>query len=176
MSKPHLTDLNLFAMEYIALNMRDCDQKELFGIWPHDAALTWAYEVTYLLRNKGRAKIAYVDGKPAAVFGFTESRPGVWDVWMCGTDDFNKAIFTLMRWCRKEANDILTHCKGHRLQAQSRAEHTEAHKLIRAMGGVEECRLRRYGKDQSDYLVFVWLDGENDAILKPHYVQQKELH
>lgn len=173
MSTPLLTDLNLFAVEYIALNMRECDRAELFGLWPHDAALTFASEATHLLRNKGRARIAYVDGMPAALFGFQESRPGVWEVWMFGTDDFDKAIFPLMRWCRKEANDILTNCRGHRLQAQSRASHTEAHKLIRAMGGIEETTLRRYGKDGSDYIMFVWLNGENDAILRPHYSMEK---
>ena len=170
-----LADLNLFAVEYLTINMRDGDREEIFGIWPHDIDLQFASEVTHILRNHGRSKIAYVNGRPAALFGFScHTKPKVFDVWMFGTKDFDKAIFPLMRWCRNEANDILSIEKAHRLQAQSRADHTEAHKLIRAMGGIEECRLEKWGKDGSDYLMFKWINGKNDAILRPHYVQQKE--
>lgn len=170
-----LVDLNLFAVEYLAINMRDCDRREVFGIWPHDEELRFAAEVTHILRNKGRSKIAYYNGRPAALFGFScHLKPNVYDVWMMGTDNFDKAIFPLMRWCRKEANDILSIENAHRLQAQSRADHTEAHKLIRAMGGIEECRLEKWGKDGSDYLMFKWINGKNDAILRPHYSMKKE--
>ena len=77
----------------------------------------------------------------------------------------------LLKWFRTEANEILTVCKGHRLQCDSRADYEEAHKMIRAFGGVEESTLRRYGKDGSDYIRFVWFNGENDAVLKPHYTR-----
>ncbi len=171
-----LGDLNLFAVEYLAMKMRANDRAELFGVWPHDDPLRFASEVTYILRNHGSAKIAYIDGKPAALFGFScHQKPGVYDVWMFGTDQFEKAVFPLMKWCRKEANEILSRTNAHRLQAQSRAEHTEAHKLIRAMGGKQEGDvLRKWGKDGSDYFMFVWINGENDAILRPNYVPTKE--
>lgn len=170
-----LRDLNLFAVEYLTFNMRPEDRAELFGVWRHDDELRFASEVTHILRNYGRSKIADIDGKPAALFGFScHLKPNVYDVWMFGTSEFTKALFPLMRWCRNEANDILAIEKAHRLQAQSRADHHEAHKLIKAMGGIEECRLEAWGKDGSDYLMFKWINGKNDAILKPHYVQQKE--
>lgn len=170
-----LRDLNLFAVEYLTFNMREQDKAEVFGVWRHDDELRFAGEVTHILRNYGRSQIAYIEGKPAALFGFScHLKPKVYDVWMFGTQDFTKALFPLMRWCRNEANDILSIEKAHRLQAQSRADHHEAHKLIKAMGGIEECRLEGWGKDGSDYLMFKWINGKNDAILKPHYVQQKE--
>ena len=170
-----LRDLNLFAVEYLTFNMRPEDRAEVFGVWRHDDELRFAGEVTHILRNYGRSQIAYIEGKPAALFGFScHLKPKVYDVWMFGTEDFTKALFPLMRWCRNEANDILSIEKAHRLQAQSRADHHEAHKLIKAMGGIEECRLEAWGKDGSDYLMFKWINGKNDAILKPHYVQQKE--
>ena len=170
-----LTDLNLFAVEYITFKMRERDKRELFGLCPHNDPLQFACEATHILRNHGRSQIAYIDGKPAALFGFScHLKPRVYDVWMFGTDDFTKAIFPLMRWCRNAANDILSIEKAHRLQAQSRADHFEAHKLIKAMGGIEECRLEGWGKDGSDYLMFKWINGKNDAVLRPHYVQQKE--
>lgn len=170
-----LRDVNLYDIEFICLNMREQDKAEIFGLLQHDNAMRLAYEVTHYARNSGRGKVAWYDGKPAALFAFVEIRTGVWEIWMFGTDAFKSVALDLMRWCRKEANEILTHSKGHRLQAMSRAGYDEAHKLIRAMGGVEECRHKRYGKDGADYICFTWLNGENDAILKPHYVQQKEI-
>jgi hypothetical protein len=170
-----LADLDYFAVEYLALNMRPQDREEVLGLMDHDNPLQLAAEVTHQIRNKGRGRIAWHRGRPAALMAFVEIRSGVWEVYMFGTEYFKSVAFELARWCRKEANDILTHCKGHRLQATSRADYHEAHKLIRALGGIAEgSPLRRYGKDGKDYQVFTWLNGENDAVLKPHYVPEKE--
>ena len=95
----------------------------------------------------------------------------MWSVWMFGTDDFKDCAVELIRWFRREVNDILTTCQGHRLQCDSRFDHEEAHRMIKALGAIEECRLRKYGKDGADYIRFVWFRGENDAVLKPHYVR-----
>jgi hypothetical protein len=92
-----------------------------------------------------------------------------------GTDDFRAAIKPLLRWVRIEANDILTVCQGRRLQCDSLVTHDEAHKMIMAMGAVREGPpMRRFGRGDLDYQRFVWLAGENDAVLKPHYVREKE--
>lgn len=164
-----LSDINLYDLEYICLHMREQDRIEVLGLQSHDSPLRLAYEATHYIRNNGRAQIAWYKGRPAALFAFVETRSGVWEVWMFGTDDFRNVALDLMRWCRKTANDILSNAKGHRLQAMSRAGYDEAHKLIRAMGGVEECTHRRFGKDGSDYVCFAWLNGVNDAVLRPHY-------
>lgn len=166
-----LTDITLSDLEYICLKMREIDKTEIYAIRPHDSPLQLAAEAYHMIRNMGRGRIAWANGRPAAVAAFTESWPGVWEVWMFGTDDFKAAAVPLLRWFRKEARDILANVNGHRLQCDSRADHTEAHRLIKAAGGIEEGLLRRYGKDGSDYIRFVWLNGENDAVLKPHYVR-----
>lgn len=166
-----LTDLDLHSVEYICLNMRERDRIEIMGLRPHDSAIRLAWEAYHHIINSGRGKVAWANGKPAAMAAFVESHPGVWDVWMCGTTDFKAAAVPLLKWFRTEANEILTVCKGHRLQCDSRADYDEAHKMIKAFGGVAESTLRRYGKDGSDYIRFVWLNGENDAVLRPHYTR-----
>lgn len=167
-----LTDIDTLSLEYICLNMREGDRKEVFALMEHSDPLRLAHEAAHMIRNKGRGRIAWHKGRPAALMAFTEMRPGVWEVWMFGTDDFRACVFALMRWCRKEANDILTVCNGHRLQCHSMAGYTEAHKLIMGMGGKPEGEpLRKYGKGGEDFQTFVWLNGENDAVLKPHYRQ-----
>lgn len=168
-----LTEFTLPSFEYICLNMRECDRTEVFGMQHHESPMQLAYDAAHVIRNKGRSRIAWSErtNKPAAFGAFTEDWPGLWSVWMFGTDDFKDCAIELLRWFRKEANDILTVCNGHRLQCDSRADHDEAHKMLKALGAIEEVRLRRYGKDGADYIRFVWLNGENDAVLKPHFTR-----
>ena len=154
--------------------MRPEDRAEIFGLLETDNPLELAAVADALVRNKGRGRMAWAQGKPCAVAALTEARPGVWEVTMFGTSAFRAGVVPLMRWFREETRSILTTCKGHRLQCDSRADHHEGHKLIRAMGGKEEGPpMLAYGKDQSAYQRFVWLKGRDDAILRPHYVQAK---
>lgn len=168
-----LADFNLFSLEYICMHMREVDRVEVFGMQHHDSALQLAHEASYLIKNKGRGIIGWSERTrlPAAVGAFTEDWPGAWSVWMFGTDDFKDCAVEMLRWFRKEANDILTVCKGRRLQCDSRFDHEEAHKMLRALGAVPEVTLRKYGKDGADYIRFVWFNGENDAVLKPHFTR-----
>lgn len=166
-----LTDIDYLALEYVVLNMREQDRREIYALRPHDNPLQLAMEAHAVIRNQGRGRISWINGRPAAVAAFTEDWSGVWSVWMFGTEDFKAAAIPLLRWVRTEANEILTVCKGHRLHCDSHAECFEAHKMIKAMGAVPEFTMRKYGKDGSDFIRFVWLNGENDAVLKPHYVR-----
>lgn len=166
-----LTDINYSALEYLCLNMRECDRREIFALRPHDSPLQLSVEAWAMIRNMGRGRIAWYQGRPAGCAAFTESWNGCWEVWMFGTDHFKSVVVDLVRWFRKEANDILTVCEGRRLQCDSIADHEEAHKLIKAAGGIEEARFRRYGKGGEDFIRFVWFNGENDAILRPNYTR-----
>jgi hypothetical protein len=166
-----LTDVDYIALEFICMNMRECDKEELYALRTYDNPLQLAMDAHAAIRNLGRGRISWVKGRPAAVGAFTEDYPGVWSVWMFGTDDFKAAAIPLLRWVRTEANEILTVCKGHRLHCDSIANHPDAHKMIQAMGGKQESVKRKLGKGGEDFICFVWLNGENDAILKPHYVR-----
>lgn len=152
--------------------MRAVDQQEIYACRPHDSPLQLAIESYSTIRNMGRGKIGWYQGRPAGVFAFTENWPGNWDVWMYGTDDFKAAAIPLLRWCRKEAHDILEHTTATRLQCASHIEHTEAHAMIKAMGAVQEGPpMRRYGKDGADFIKFVWIKGVNSDVINPGFVR-----
>lgn len=153
--------------------MRESDREEILNLRPHDSEFQLAFEVYTHISTSGRGVVSWHRGYPAALAGFTESYPGVWEVFMFGTDDFKDALFPLMRWIKTEAKAILSVCKGHRLQCDSRSTHHEAHKLIKSMGGVPESTMRSYGKDSSDYIRFVWFP-ETDDFLHPNYKMKKE--
>lgn len=160
------------AMDYICINMRKKDAEEIFALRPHDSPLRLAMEAMYLIRNQGRGRIAFHDRKPVAVAAFTQTWPGTWEAWMFGTDDFRAVALELIRWTRSEVKDILTVAQGRRLQCDSRADYTEAHQLLRALGAQPEGPpMLAYGKDGAAYQRFVWLNGVHDAVLEPHYVR-----
>lgn len=167
-----LTDIDLVSLEYLCLNMREADKVEIFACQEHENPMRLAWEAHYLIRNKGRGRIAWHDGRPAACCAFTESWPGVWQVWMFGTDELKSVAVELLRWSRKEARDILSVCHGIRLQCESRVGHDEAHKMLKAMGAVPEGDpMPAYGKDGAAYQRFVWLKDVNDDVLKPGFIR-----
>ena len=169
-----ITDITYNAIEYVCLNMREADKREILAMQDSDNLLLLASFAHAGISNRGRGKVAWVGGKPAAVAAFTEEWPGVWYVWMFGTADFKAAAIPLLRWVKREASEILSVCNGHRLHCDSMADHTEAHRMIQAMGGVKECTLRKLGKGGEDYIRFAWFNGENDAVLRAGYVRPAE--
>lgn len=166
-----LTDIDILSVEYICLNMREDDKREILAMRPHDSQVMLAWEAYHMIRNNGRGRIAWHDGRPAALAAFTEAWPGHWNVWMFGTKDFRAAAVPLIRWIRDEAREILSVCKGLRLECDSIADHDEAHKMIRALGGKAESEMRNYGKGGETFIKFVWLPNVNDAVLSRHYVR-----
>jgi len=166
-----LTDIEYIPLEFVVLKMRERDRQEIYAMRPHDNPLQLAMEAHAQIRNLGRGRIAWWQGKPAAVLAFTEDWPGVWSIWMFGTDDFKNVAIELVRWARKEANEILKVCAGHRIHCDSRSDYADAHKLIIAAGGRAECEFPAYGKDGQAYTRFVWLQSRDSAVLKPHFVR-----
>lgn len=163
-----LTDLSFSAIEYICLNMREVDRQEIYGILDHDNALQLSWEAFSLLRNKGRCRIAWHAGKPAAWIGLIEPRPKVWEITMAGTDDLKAVAFECMRWARDTIPELIAppH-NGRRLQCDSRVGHEEAHAFLRTLGAKPEGPpMQHYGKDGGAYQRFVWLFGENGFVEK----------
>jgi hypothetical protein len=161
-----LTEISLPSIEAICYRMRERDKTEVYALRPHDNPYRLAWEVHAVILNQGRGRIAWHDGRPVALMAFTENWPGMWDAWMFGTDEFKSVAINLIRWGRREVVEILKTCNGHRCQCDSRADYDEAHRLLKALGARPEGPpMRRYGKDGADYQRFVWLRGQDDAIL-----------
>lgn len=160
-----ITPVTLGAVEMICRELREVDQREIYNLRPHDSWMILALEAYHVLTYKGRGVVAWVGGMPAAVMGFGELRPGVWDAVSFGTDRYEKAAFLLMRAGREMARDILRETDARRLQADARADNVKAHQFIEALGGKSESRMRSYGKDGADYVRFVWLRADGDGAL-----------
>lgn len=161
-----LTEITLPAIESICYRLRERDKAEIYALLPHDNPYRLAWEAHAAILNQGRGRIAWISGRPAGLIAFTEQWPGVWYSWMFGTDEFRSVALELVRWGRREVREILKVSRGHRCHCDSRFDHDEAHRLLKALGARPEGPpMRRYGKDGSDFQRFVWLRGQDDAIL-----------
>ena len=160
-----LTEIDLPALEFICLNLRAVDAREIYNVVDHDNPMLLAHQAHYMAVTKGRGVIAWWKGKPAACIAFTEERPTVWLISMFGTDDFRNVAIDCMRWARRTAVEMIAERKGRRLQCDSHIEHEEAHKFLTVLGARREGPpMKHYGKDGSDYIRFVWIAEDNGII------------
>lgn len=143
------------AIQYICLNMRERDRAEIYGMRSHDNPIWLSHEVL-AYAAKGWARIAYDGTRPVSIAGATPMWSGVWTIWAFGTDDWPKGVVDLVRWTRNELKPWLLHHGAHRVQCESRFDHTEAHTLLERFGARRECTLSGYGRDGADYYLYAW--------------------
>lgn len=160
-----VAEVTLPALQYVCLNLRQIDADEIYNMRSHDSWYRLAWEAYSMIKAEGRGVIAYVGAKPAAVCAFRETHTGLWEVMMFGTDELPKVAVMLMSWARRQIKDLVANHGGQRLQCDSRMGHDEAHKMLRALGAVEEGPpMVCFGKDGSSYQRFVWIWGRNSQV------------
>jgi RimJ/RimL family protein N-acetyltransferase len=148
--------LNWFALEWIALNLRDRDKQEILGNMPTDNPLEVAAIVMHATAKKGVGWIGWLNSRPVAALGVFEQWPGNWQIWSFGTDDYRRAAPVFNRKFDLAMQYAIDHgC--HRMECRSHANHVESHRLLTALGAEREGPLRQYGKDKADYIVFSWV-------------------
>ena len=164
-----LKDVTQIALDRICLNLRKMDAIEIFNQRPHDSPIILSYETFHLVKERTAVgRIAWQDGVPVLVGGLAERWPNVWEVWMFGTDESKPSMFPMMRWLREQIKYYCYEHNVHRLECESHQDHTDAHAFLRAMGARQEGEpLAMYGKNGDDYLRFVWIVREGDALLNP---------
>lgn len=102
--------VDLYSVEYITLNLRKQDQVELYNMRPYDTPFMLAQEAAFTFRqtdDKARGAIAWYDGKPCALVGFSRSHPQMWNAIAFGTDDWRNVAIDLMRWARRAAQRLV---------------------------------------------------------------------
>lgn len=161
-----LADLDQHSVEYVCLRLRSADRMEVLGLAEHNSPVRLGYEVLTTLRNHGRGRVAWHAGEPAAVIGFAEYRPGVWQAVLLGTDQFPAVARDCLRWFRATARELRDTLGARRVQVDSHIDHGDAHKFLRALGAVPEGPpMQQYGKNGDAYQRFVWFAHQNDQFI-----------
>lgn len=147
-----LVKLNLPDVLYVCHRLRAADRREVFALRFDDDPNLLAMEI---VRSWGPlAWTAHHEHTPAAVFGATEMWPNVWSCWMMATDEYPKIALGMTKFVRRRIIPHLMESGATRCEARSIDGHTQAHRWIEGLGAVQEARLRRYGRNGEDFLVF----------------------
>jgi hypothetical protein len=100
------------------------------------------------------------DRRPVAVGGLIYNRPNVATLLFFATDEFRHVALGLTRFIRCSLFPKIIAAGVHRIECVSIAGYTENHRWIRLLGLKEPTiRLRGYGKNAEDFLLFSWVGG-----------------
>lgn len=147
-----LTDPCAYAVRHVVENMRAADREEIFGLMPSDDEAAFIDEVM----GYQPFRFCVWRDQPVAIFGATQTLPGVYTAFMFATDEFSSVGGQVTKFIKRDLIPAIENLGAHRCQAISAASHWWAHRWLRALGAVEECTLRRYGRNRQDYKVFRW--------------------
>lgn len=148
LAKPSLLD----AL-YLCANLRPEDRAEAFALRFDDDPEALAQEI---LRWGGLAWTARHEGRPAAIFGATQTWPNVWTAWLLSTNDWRHVGRGVTKFIKRRMIPHLMERGALRCEARSMVGHESAHRWLQSLGAVQEARLRRYGRNGEDFLVFRW--------------------
>jgi hypothetical protein len=129
------------ADEIYALRWDDDPEQIVRGLLPLCGAMCWIWER---------------DGVPVSVQGVIPARPGVWEVFAFGTDDWPRVVLDMTRHARSFIIPALLRAGFRRAECRALASHTDSRKWIEALGAVEECVLERYGRADETFVAYVW--------------------
>lgn len=148
-----LTSPSLAAAAYVCGRLRDGDREEAFALRWDDDADALAMDT---LRWGKLSWAVYDDALPVALLGATQLHPNVWSAWMLATDQWPRVALGVTKFIKRRMIPHLMESGATRCEARSIDGHTKAHRWLEALGAVQEARLRRYGRNGEDFLVFRW--------------------
>lgn len=149
-----LVKANLPDVLAICWNLRAADRREAFATRFNDDPDSLAMEI--FSTWGGLMWIAHHDGKAVALFGATEQWPGVYSCWLLATDDWPAVALGVTKFVKRRIMPHLADSGALRCEARSIDGHDKAHRWLTSIGCVQEARLRRYGRNGEDFLVFRW--------------------
>jgi hypothetical protein len=142
------------AICYLIEHMRERDAREIFALRWDDDPVTLAHELTAYAGDLWR--VWDVDGKPAAMAGVTPLRPGVVRLGAFGTDNWTRAVPSVLRWSWRWALPRLAAAGYHRGEAYALATNEDGRRFIEALDGEIEALLQGYGRGGEDFLLYAW--------------------
>ena len=147
----------------VAENMRERDFEEISALRWIDDRKDLAFALTNAIAD---FETVYTVGhtEPVAIVSYIPVRPGVWNLGMFATDNFNSVGLYLTKRIIRDIIPSLERVKAHRVEAFSIEGYDEVHKWLTFLGLKEECTLSKYGKNKEDFKVFSWVRSTDDSV------------
>lgn len=156
-----LTHCSHESVLHVVRNMRARDKEEIYNLrWEPNPFVI----MNEVMAQSNFAWVAWLDDKPAAVFGGAPLHPGVWSMFAFATDEFPRLALGLTRFAVKTVIPTLFGEMGaHRLQCDSHEKHIDAHRWLARMGASKESVKKSFGQDGADYFTFTILKKVDKA-------------
>lgn len=132
-------------------NLCERSKKEVLAYF--DDVNPW--ELFWTLR---RAAVGWVfrDGPAGVVMTATKDNRDVWSISMLTTDNFRQLAKPLTKRIRNHIIPLFVDLGAKRLECRSLAEPWPTHKWMRHLGARQDQVLRRHGRNDEDFILFVW--------------------
>jgi hypothetical protein len=147
--KPTRTDIDI-----VCFNMRPIDAVEVFNSFYDDNPFHLGQVIQKSMDAGNFCSCCYWQGRPEALLGYSEIHPGTMAAWMFATKHWTDISTSMTKFAIRALKPELIAAKVHRLQAITRYDHAEAHRWLEFLGFGYEGRLKAYGRDGSDYLMY----------------------
>lgn len=139
---------------HIVHNLRPRDQAEIYALrWNNDPDML-AAEILVFAHAMWR--MFCVDAEPVAMAGVVPLRPGVVSASSFGTDLWPQVARPITRFARDWTIPRLRQADCHRAECYVLATNRDSQDWLRLLGADEEAYLRGYGRDQQDFILYVW--------------------
>jgi hypothetical protein len=141
------------ALIHICANMREWDRREIYATRWNDDPAALADECL------SAGDFAYIFGtdEPIGIIGAVPLWPGVWSVFLFGTDNVKHVGLPLTKWVKRVMMPTLIEDMGcHRAECRSIEGHTDAQSWLEHLGVRRESSLPGYGRNGEDFWVYAW--------------------
>lgn len=139
--------------DWIATHLRDKSQYEVAALGITEDQLK------AMMLGAHRKWVVYDKGLPAAVFGASNARRGVWTCFGFGTPGWDNVWRQVTVAAKKNMMDGIKKTGAHRVQCMSPASHDDTHKWLRFLGLTFEVDCPAYGASGEDFKMFAWIKG-----------------
>lgn len=145
---------------FTALNMRDRDFLEISAVSFCDTRETLATEIGRTWSASGNCLACCSDnGEPIAILNYVPIRPGVWSMGLFATDKIKQIGLSLTKLVCYDIIPALDRAKAHRVECHSIDGYDEIHRWLEFCGMRKESVIRKYGKNEEDFINFAWVRG-----------------
>ena len=145
--------LDAKAVAYVIRNLRQQDREELMATNPLDDLITYGQMLYDHVHDSEYSFVVTRNNVPVTCFGMINPYPGVWNVWLLSTDEFDKISTALTKKIKRDIIPVWLQL-GHRFQCVSHENNTLSHKWLEFLGFEREAVLKKYGRDQKDFIMF----------------------
>lgn len=137
---------------YVAQRMREWDRREIYATqWTDDPV-----DLTATVMACGTFSWVCGLDRPIAALGALPIWPGVWSVWMFGTDEVPRIGLSLTRFARRSMMAALLESGAHRAECRSIEGHEDAQKWLESLGARREATHRMAGRNGETFHTYAW--------------------